>query len=128
MNVTDSGLVNPGSVVVDDTTLGQDLVPGTDYTVGPGNIVTILAAGRAQGGDQLVITYTDTHQNCPAAQQADSVPWINGGDTAFSHPLVLTVHNGSKRPVNQLYLSAENASGGLVPDTQQFSVTAGPAS
>ena len=60
LNVTDSGLVNPGSVVVDDTTLGQDLVPGTDYTVGPGNIVTILAAGRAQGGDQLVITYTDT--------------------------------------------------------------------
>jgi hypothetical protein len=128
LNVTDSGLVNPGSVVVDDTTLGQDLVPGTDYTVGPGNIVTILAAGRAQGGDQLVITYTDTHQNCPTAQQADSVPWINGGDTAFSHPLVLTVHNGSKHPVNQLYLSAENTSGGLVPDTQQFSVTAGPAS
>ena len=56
------------------------------------------------------------------------MPWINGDDTAFSHPLVLTVHNGSKHPVNQLYLSAENASGGLVPDTQQFSVTAGPAS
>jgi hypothetical protein len=128
LKVTDSGLVNPGSVVVDDTTLGEDLIPGTDYTVGPGNIVTILAARRAQGGDQLVITYTDTHQNCPTAQQADSVPWINGGDTAFSHPLVLTVSDGPQHLANQLYLSAENTTGGLVPDTQQFSVTAGPSS
>jgi hypothetical protein len=128
LTVTDSGLVNADSVVVDDTTLGSDLVLNTDYTVGPGNEVTILAAGSAQGGDQLVITYTDTHQNCPTAQQSDSVPWINGGDTAFSHPLVLTVDNSSKHPVNQLYLSAENTSGGLVPDTQQFSVTAGPSS
>jgi len=31
----------------------------------------------------------------------------------------------SRRPPN---LSAENTSGGLVPDTQQFSVTAGPSS
>jgi hypothetical protein len=128
LNVTDSGLVNADSVIVDDTTLGSDLVLNTDYTVGPGNEVTILAAGSAQGGDQLVITYTDTHQNCPTAQQADSVPWINGGDTAFSHPLVLTVDASSKHPANQLYLSAENTSAGLVPDTQQFSVTAGPSS
>jgi hypothetical protein len=113
-------------VIVDDTTLGSDLVLNTDYTVGPGNEVTILAAGSAQGGDHLVITYTDTHQNCPTAQQADSVPWINGGDTAFSHPLVLTVDASSKHPANQLYLSAENTSAGLVLDTQQFSVTAGP--
>ena len=128
LNVTDSGLVNAASVIVDDTTLGSDLVLNTDYTVGPGNEVTILAAGSAQGGDHLVITYTDTHQNCPTAQQADSVPWINGGDTAFSHPLVLTVDASSKHPANQLYLSAENTSAGLVPDTQQFSVTAGPSS
>ena len=126
LNVTDSGLVNAASVIVDDTTLGSDLVLNTDYTVGPGNEVTILAAGSAQGGDHLVITYTDTHQNCPTAQQADSVPWINGGDTAFSHPLVLTVDASSKHPANQLYLAAENTSAGLVPDTQQFSVTAGP--
>ncbi len=128
LTVTDSGLVNADSVIVDDTTQGSDLVLNADYTVGPGNEVTILAAGSAQGGDHLVITYTDTHQNCPTAQQSDSVPWINGGDTAFSHPLVLTVDNGPKHLANQLYLAAENASGGQVPDTQQFSVTAGPAS
>ena len=127
LNVTDSGLVNAASVIVDDTTLGSDLVLNTDYTVGPGNEVTILAAGSAQGGDHLVITYTDTHQNCPTAQQADSVPWINGGDTAFSHPLVLTVNSSSRRPVNQLRLSAENTTDGMVPDSQQFTVTAGPA-
>jgi hypothetical protein len=127
LGVTDSGQVNADSVTVTDTALGSDLVLNTDYTVGPGNAVTILAAGSAQGGDQLVINYTDTHQNCPAVQQADSVPWINGGDTTFSHPLVLTVDNSSRRPVNQLYLSGENTSGGIVPDTQQFTVTAGPA-
>lgn len=128
LSVADSGQVNEDSVVVDDTTLGSDLVLNTDYTFGPGNAVTILAAGGAQAGDQLVITYTDTHQNCPAVQQADSVPWINGGDTAFSHPLVLTVDGSSKRPANQLYLSEENSSGGIIPDIQQFSVTAGPSS
>jgi hypothetical protein len=128
LSVTDSGQVNADSVIVDDTTLGSDLVLNTDYAFGPGNAVTILAAGSAQGGDELVITYTDTHQNCPAVQQADSVPWINGGDTAFSHPLVLTVDGSSKRPANQLYLSQENSSGGIIPDIQQFSVTAGPSS
>lgn len=128
LTVTDSGQVDADSVVVDDTTLGSDLIVNTDYTAGPGNAVTILAAGSAQAGDQLVITYTDSHQNCPTVQQADSVPWINGGDTAFSHPLVLTVDSSSRRPANQLYMSAENTSRGIVPDTQQFSVTAGPSS
>jgi len=29
---------------------------------------------------------------------------------------------------NQLHLSEENSSGGIIPDIQQFSVTAGPSS
>ncbi len=48
-------------------------------------------------------------------------PYINGGDSRFSHPLVLTVDEGSARPANQLKLEPERfLTGGRVSDTQQF--------
>ena len=53
-------------------------------------------------------------------------PWLNGADTSFSHPLVLTVNPSSKHPLNVLRVSQENESAGFVPDTQQFNITFGP--
>jgi hypothetical protein len=53
---------------------------------------------------------------------------INGGDTNFSHPLVLTVNAGSSDPANQLVVQRENLlTGGVVPDSQYFELVTGPA-
>jgi hypothetical protein len=54
-------------------------------------------------------------------------PWIAASDTFLSHPLALTVDNGSKSPTNQLGVARENPSGGLVQDFQQFTSEPGPA-
>lgn len=47
-------------------------------------------------------------------------PWINGGDTAFSQPLVLTLNTGTTKPTNQLFLEPETHVGGVVKGTQLF--------
>jgi len=54
-------------------------------------------------------------------------PWLNGGDTNFSHPLALTVNPSSKHPLNVLRADEENTTGGLIPDTQEFFARPGPA-
>ena len=55
-------------------------------------------------------------------------PWINGADTNFSHPLVLTVNAGSSDPANQLVVQRENLlDGGTVADSQYFELVKGPA-
>ncbi len=54
-------------------------------------------------------------------------PWINGGDPATSHPLALTVNSSSKHPHNVLRVNAENTSGAVVQDYQQFTTAIGPA-
>jgi hypothetical protein len=54
-------------------------------------------------------------------------PWIAASDTYLSHPLVLTVDNGTRHPANQLGVTRENPSGGLVQDYQQFTTEPGPA-
>ncbi len=57
------------------------------------------------------------------------VPWVNGASTSFSHPLVLTVDPGTKKPINQLRLQSLNKlTGGVAPDTQQFTFNFGPVS
>jgi hypothetical protein len=54
-------------------------------------------------------------------------PWINGADTNFSHPLVLTVDPGTAYPANQLKIERENLlTGGVARDSQQFTLTFGP--
>jgi hypothetical protein len=55
-------------------------------------------------------------------------PAVNGGDTAFSHPLVLTVNAGTTNPGNQLFVQRENLlNGGVVSDAQMYSFAVGPA-
>ena len=50
------------------------------------------------------------------------LPWVNGASTSFSHALVLTVDPGTTKPINQLRIQSLNTlTGGVVPDTQQFS-------
>ena len=54
-------------------------------------------------------------------------PWVNGSDPNFSHPLVLTVDQGSFLPANQLKVQRLNLlDGDTVEDSQQFTLQAGP--
>ena len=53
-------------------------------------------------------------------------PWINGGDTKFSQPLVLTLDTGTQKPTNQLKLEPESHVGGLVRTNQLFAFYFGP--
>jgi hypothetical protein len=58
----------------------------------------------------------------------DYIPWVNGSDPNFSHPLVLTVDPGTRRPQLQLTVERENLlTGGVVMDTQEFTSAPGPA-
>ena len=52
---------------------------------------------------------------------------MNGASTTFSHALVLTVDPSTRNPRNQLRVQSLNQlTGGVVPDTQEFSLTFGP--
>jgi hypothetical protein len=94
-----------------------------------------LCAGVARAG---VNNQNVTLQNCGDSDNTlwiidlancggDYCPVVNGGDTNFSHPLVLTVNAGSSHPHNQLLLQRENLLTGSVPaDNQAFSFTIGP--
>ena len=54
-------------------------------------------------------------------------PWVNGASTTFSHALVLTVDTSTHNPINQLRVQSLNTlTGGVVPDSQQFSFFFGP--
>ena len=54
-------------------------------------------------------------------------PWVNGASTNFSHPLTLQVDPGTKLPINQLKLASLNTlTGGVSPDSQEFTFRFGP--
>ena len=56
-------------------------------------------------------------------------PLINGADTSFGDPLVITVNEGSMRPMNQLQLQREHLlTGGVAEDAQLFTVRTGAVS
>jgi hypothetical protein len=55
-------------------------------------------------------------------------PLINGGDTNFSQPLVLTLNTGTNRPTNQLQLYRELLVGSEARSNQQFAYFFGPVS
>jgi hypothetical protein len=58
----------------------------------------------------------------------DYIPWVNGSDPNFSHPLVLTVDPGTRHPQKQLKVEPENLlTGGVTRDSQEFTITRGPA-
>jgi hypothetical protein len=55
-------------------------------------------------------------------------PWVNASDPDFSHPLVLTVDQSSLHPGNQLRVDRLNTlTGGVIPDTEEFTMQHGPA-
>jgi hypothetical protein len=53
-------------------------------------------------------------------------PLVNGGDTNFSQPLVLTLNTGTNRPSNGLFLNRELLVGGIARSNQQFAYFFGP--
>lgn len=53
-------------------------------------------------------------------------PWITGGETSFSNPLVLTIAPGSSRPADQLQVQREQLYVGVTADTQEFTIATGP--
>jgi hypothetical protein len=95
-----------------------------------------LCAGVAKGD---VDNENVTLQDCGASDNTlwildldnavdDYAPAINGSDTNFSHPLVLTVNAGSSRPDNQLLVQRENLlTGGTPRDNQLFDYFIGEA-
>lgn len=56
----------------------------------------------------------------PGGAGAHLCPWINGGDTAFSHPLVMDLNTGTTKPTNQLMLEPENLVGASARSNQLF--------
>jgi len=99
-----------------------------------------LCAGVAsalQGESVTLQTCGTTVNTLWIADVADGVtsndndydPFINGADTAFSHPLVLTVDAGTAHPENQVKIERENLlSGDIAEDAQEFTSVTGPAS
>jgi hypothetical protein len=95
---------------------------------------TLWIADAANGfGELLTVGDQAKPAGIPAVDCADTssvfyCPWVNGGDTNFSHPLVLTVNVGSSNPANQLLLQRENLlTGGVARDNQEFTLDEGPA-
>jgi hypothetical protein len=80
-----------------NATLGTDCRIATTPPVGPGN-------------DPLV----------------NYCPWINGGDTKFGQPLVMTMNSGTQKPTNQVMLQTESHVGGEVRTNQLFAFYFGP--
>jgi len=64
----------------------------------------------------------------PGDPSVNFCPLINGGDTNFSQPLVLTLDTGTNRPTNQLKLERELLVGSVARSNQQFAFFFGPVS
>src|ERR1700722_2461183 len=62
----------------------------------------------------------------PGDPSVNFCPLINGGDTNFSQPLVLTLDTGTNRPTNQLSISRELLVGSVARSNQQFAYFFGP--
>jgi hypothetical protein len=53
-------------------------------------------------------------------------PWVNGGDTNFSNPLVATLDTGTSNPTNQMKLTRELLHNNIASSNQQFAFFIGP--
>jgi len=62
----------------------------------------------------------------PGDPSVNFCPLINGGDTNFSQPLVLTLNTGTNRPSNQLQLYRELLVGSVARSNQQWAFYFGP--
>jgi hypothetical protein len=95
----------------------------------------VRTAGRASepvtlqdcGATARTLWVTDLHAKITSHHMA-YFPWVNASDPDFSHPLVLTADQSSARPADQLKVDRLNTlTGGVIPDTQQFTMQKGPA-
>jgi hypothetical protein len=105
-------------------------VQGENVTLQPcgasANTVWVLDRNNATlGTDCRVATSPPVNPGDPSV---NFCPWINGGDTNFSQPLVLTVDTGTQHPTNQLKLQREAHVGGFVRSNQLFAFYFGPVS
>jgi hypothetical protein len=94
------------------------------------NTVWVLDRANASLGNDCrdpATTYTTLPVGPGAQGTVNMCPWLNGGDTSFSDPLVLTAMLGTHRPPNQLQLQRELFTGGEVKDEQLFSFYYGSA-
>ncbi len=64
----------------------------------------------------------------PGDPSVNFCPLINGGDTNFSQPLVLTLDTGTNHPTNQLKIERELLVGSIARSNQQFAYFFGPVS
>jgi hypothetical protein len=110
-----------GAYELDWTPYGNqtDLCVGTAGPLYAGKNVTLQRCGTYEGtlfiGDSAHVS-------------GAYIPLIDGADTSFSHPFVLTADPGSGRPTNQLKVEPENTlTGGTVRDSQLFGGLTGPA-
>jgi len=62
----------------------------------------------------------------PGDPSVNFCPLINGGDTNFSQPLVLTLDTGTNHPTNQLQLERELLVGNIARSNQQWAFYFGP--
>jgi|HubBroStandDraft_1064217.scaffolds.fasta_scaffold09950_3 hypothetical protein len=62
-----------------------------------------------------------------ASSAVNFCPLINGSDTNFAQPLVLTLNTGTYYPQNQLFLSRLLTLGGIAPLNQLWAYYPGPA-
>lgn len=115
----------------------SDLCAGVSRAVS-GSMVTLRHCGvtastlwisdqnhSTNGGDCMIAT---TAPVSPGDPSVNFCPLINGGDTNFSQPLVMTLEIGTRNPSNQLKLERELLVGGVARSNQQFAFYFGPVS
>jgi hypothetical protein len=90
-----------------------------------GENVTLRNCGASDNTLWIADRANGTGGDCRVT--GDYCPWINGADTNFSHPLVLTVDVGTVHPANQLKVERLNLlTGGVGRDNQEFTISYGP--
>jgi hypothetical protein len=62
----------------------------------------------------------------PGDPTVNFCPLVNGGDSNFSQPLVLTLNTGTNHPANALYLNRELLVGNVARSNQQWAYYFGP--
>ena len=89
---------------------------------------TVWVADRIHSTNGTNCLIPATPPVSPGDPSVNFCPLINGGDTNFSQPLVLTLNTGTNRPTNQLQLYRELLVGSEARSNQQFAYFFGPVS
>jgi hypothetical protein len=89
---------------------------------------TVWIADRIHSTNGTNCLIPTTPPVSPGDPSVNFCPLINGGDSNFSQPLVLTLNTGTNRPGNQLMLWRELLVGSVARSNQQFAYFFGPVS